>query len=51
MPTVAHLYPFIIGVDTHARTHTYAVTATNGEQLGIETFSSTSRDGSGRSLG
>lgn len=42
MATVAHLYPFIIGVDTHARTHTYAVTAANGEPLGIETFPNTS---------
>ncbi len=39
-PTVAHLYPFI-GVDTHAGTHTYAVTAANGEQLGIECFPNT----------
>lgn len=42
MSTVAHLYPFIIGVDTHARTHTYAVTAANGEQLGTEAFPNTS---------
>ena len=41
MPTVAHLYAFIIGVDTHARTHTYAVTAANGEQLAIEAFPNT----------
>ncbi|WP_218713814.1 IS110 family transposase [Arthrobacter sp. BF1] len=42
MSTVAHLYPFVIGVDTHARTHTYAVIAANGEQLGTETFPNTS---------
>ena len=41
MPTVAHLYPFIIGVDTHARTHTYVVTAANGELLGNEAFPNT----------
>lgn len=41
MTTVAHSRPFIIGVDTHARTHTYALLAANGEQLGIETFPNT----------
>lgn len=38
MTTVAHTCPFIIGVDTHARTHTYAVLAANGEHLATETF-------------
>lgn len=33
---VAHTRPFVIGVDTHARTHTYAVLAGNGEHLGTE---------------
>ncbi len=42
MSTVAHLYPSVIGVDTHARNHAYAVTAANGEQLGTETFPNTS---------
>lgn len=41
MTTVAHSYPFIIGVDTHARTHTYAVLAANGEHLATETFPNT----------
>jgi transposase len=41
MTTVAHTYPFIIGVDTHARTHTYAVLAANGEHLATETFPNT----------
>lgn len=38
---VAHLHPFIIGVDTHARTHTYAVLAAGGEHLGTQTFPNT----------
>ncbi|MCB5292441.1 IS110 family transposase [Arthrobacter sp. SO3] len=41
MTTVAHSYPFVIGVDTHARTHTYAVLAANGEHLGTEAFPNT----------
>jgi hypothetical protein len=41
MSTVAHLYPFVIGVDTHARTHTYAVLAANGAHLGTEAFPNT----------
>ena len=38
MTTIANTYAFIIGVDTHARTHTYAVIAPNGEQIGTESF-------------
>lgn len=38
---VAHLHPFVIGVDTHAKTHTYAVLAANGEHLGTEAFPNT----------
>ncbi|NMR28132.1 IS110 family transposase [Crystallibacter degradans] len=41
MTTVAHNFTFVIGVDTHARTHTYAVLAANGEQLGTESFPNT----------
>lgn len=41
MTTVTHSYPFVIGVDTHARTHTYAVLAANGEHLGTESFPNT----------
>jgi transposase len=41
MTTVAQLYPFVVGVDTHARTHTYAVLAANGAHLGTETFPNT----------
>ncbi|RMB79375.1 IS110 family transposase [Streptomyces shenzhenensis] len=39
--TVAHTRSFVIGVDTHARTHTYAVLAANGEHLDTETFPNT----------
>ncbi|MCX4419252.1 IS110 family transposase [Streptomyces mirabilis] len=38
---VAHTRSFVVGVDTHARTHTYAVLAANGEHLGTETFPNT----------
>jgi transposase len=38
---VAHSHPFVIGVDTHARTHTYAVISSNGQHLGTETFPNT----------
>lgn len=41
MAIVAQSRSFVIGVDTHARTHTYAVIATNGEHLGTETFPNT----------
>jgi len=39
---VAHAHPFVIGVDTHARTHTLAVvSASTGEQLACEQFPAT----------
>lgn len=38
---VAQAHPFIVGVDTHARTHTYAVLTADGEHLGTETFPNT----------
>jgi transposase len=39
---VAHAYPFVIGVDTHARTHTYAIlAAATGELLAAEQFPTT----------
>jgi hypothetical protein len=40
MTTVAQSRLFVIGVDTHARTHTYAVVA-YGEHLGTEAFPNT----------
>ena len=42
MTTVAQSRPFVIGVDTHARTHTFAVLrAATGEQLGCQQFPTT----------
>lgn len=39
---VAHTHPFVIGVDTHAKTHTYAVLTAAGQHLGTATFPNTS---------
>lgn len=42
MTIVAHSHPFVIGVDTHARTHTLAVlVAATGEPVGTEQFPAT----------
>ncbi|KQP67805.1 transposase [Microbacterium sp. Leaf288] len=42
MTIVAHSHPFVIGVDTHAKTHTYAVVqTTSGQLLGTEEFPTT----------
>lgn len=39
MPIVAEQYDFVVGVDTHARTHTFAIiNAATGEEIGNETF-------------
>ncbi|MEU6192301.1 IS110 family transposase [Streptomyces sp. NPDC047061] len=38
---VALTHSFVIGVDTHAKTHTYAVLASNGQHLGTEAFPNT----------
>ncbi|MEX5301816.1 IS110 family transposase [Kocuria sabuli] len=38
---VANTHSFVIGVDTHAKTHTYSVLASNGEHLGTEAFPNT----------
>lgn len=43
MTIVAHSRSFVIGVDTHAKTHTYAVIdTTSGQLLGCEQFPTTS---------
>lgn len=39
---VAQTHPFVIGVDTHAKTHTYAVLTAEGQHLGTATFPNTS---------
>jgi hypothetical protein len=42
MTIVAHSHPFVIGVDTHARTHTLAVlVAATGELVATEQFPAT----------
>lgn len=38
---VAHTHPFVIDVDTHARTDTYAILAADGKDLGTGTFPNT----------
>jgi hypothetical protein len=39
---VAHAHPFVIGVDTHARTHTFAIlVAGTGELIATEQFPAT----------
>lgn len=39
--TVADIYKYVVGVDTHAATHSYAVIATSGALLGQGTFPTT----------
>lgn len=42
MTIVAHAHPFVIGVDTHARSHTIAIlAASTGEPIATEQFPST----------
>ena len=42
MTIVAHTYPFVVGVDTHARTHTFAIlVAATGEPIATEQFPAT----------
>ena len=43
MTIVAHSRPFVIGVDTHAKTHTYAVIDATGQLLGCEQFPTTAQ--------
>lgn len=39
MPIVVEQYDFIVGIDPHARTHTFAIVDTGtGEEIGNETF-------------
>ncbi|MGO4587201.1 IS110 family transposase [Arthrobacter sp. 2RAF6] len=42
MSIVAHSHPFVVGVDTHARNHVYAILdATNGAMLDTQSFPTT----------
>jgi hypothetical protein len=38
MSIVAHAHPFVVGVDTHARNHVYAILASTGELLETREF-------------
>lgn len=38
---VSQTHSFVIGVDTHARTHTYAILTATGQHLGTDTFPNT----------
>ncbi len=49
MSIVADLYPFVVGVDTHARTHTYAIHTSDGRLVDEQQFP-TSRTGLARAL-
>ena len=41
-PIVAHSHPFVVGVDTHARNHVYAILAANtGALLATREFPTT----------
>lgn len=43
MSIVAHSHPFVVGVDTHARNHVYAIiAATTGELVDTKDFPTTS---------
>lgn len=49
MPIVADLYPHVVGVDTHARTHTFAILTGQGRLIDTATFP-TSKTGMGRAI-
>lgn len=50
MAIVAHAYPFVVGVDTHAREHVFAVLSASGEVIATGSFPTTEA-GMGRALG
>ncbi|MGX5770294.1 IS110 family transposase [Microbacterium trichothecenolyticum] len=41
MALVAQSHPFVVGVDTHAKTHTYAIVTGTGQLMGCEQFPTT----------
>ena len=41
MPIVADVYDFVIGVDTHARAHQYAIITTAGRVVAERSFPNT----------
>ena len=51
MSIVAHAHPFVVGVDTHARNHVYAIlAATNGALAGIPGHFPTTAAGINRAI-
>lgn len=50
MTIVAHAHPYVVGVDTHARTHTFAIlVAATGQPIATEQFPATTA-GMGRAI-
>ncbi|UVI36521.1 IS110 family transposase [Brevibacterium spongiae] len=49
MSIISHLYAFVVGVDTHAKNHVYAVLTNTGEQVDTREFP-TSKAGLARAL-
>jgi transposase len=49
MSTIAHSHRFVVGVDTHARNHVYAIATATGEIIDTRSFP-TSRAGMSRAL-
>jgi transposase len=49
MSTIAHTYRFVVGVDTHARNHVYAITTNVGEIIDTRIFP-TSNSGINRAM-
>ncbi|WP_277516543.1 IS110 family transposase [Cellulosimicrobium cellulans] len=41
MTIVAHVHPFVVGVDTHARNHVLAILTATGEAIGTQQFPTT----------
>lgn len=41
MTIISHLYAFVVGVDTHAKNHVYAVLTNSGEHVDTATFPTT----------
>lgn len=50
MVTLAEFYAFVVGVDTHARTHTYTVLTADREHINTATFPNT-QPGRSRAIG
>jgi hypothetical protein len=52
MTIVAEQFDFVVGIDTHARTHTLPIIhTTTGEELAAETFQQRQRESTGHCPG